>query len=169
MFYQSIRILSIGNGALTILSLVSGNVSAQRDDGPPAHNFGGMWSLRQSNGFVVNMKLTQNSRGEITGTATANARNGVSTGTVTGRAWRTNGPSWQNNVDHFQVEIGWNGPVGVYHASASWSEGLLRGQTHQKTNHRRGLIGPPGHLHGVVETSDPAVTKLLSTAFNSTV
>ncbi len=70
MFYQSIRFLSIGIGALTILSFVSGNVSAQRDDGPPAHNFGGTWSLRQSNGFTVNMKLTQNSRGEITGTAT---------------------------------------------------------------------------------------------------
>ena len=41
---------------------------AQRDDGPPAHNFAGTWSLPQSNGFTVTMKLQQNSRGDITGT-----------------------------------------------------------------------------------------------------
>jgi hypothetical protein len=111
----------------------SSEIAAQRDDGPPAHNFGGTWSLRQSNGFVVTMKLQQNSRGDITGTATANARNGVSRGTVTGRAWRQNGAvGWQSNGDHFQVEITWNGPIGVYKASASWADGLLKGETYQK-------------------------------------
>ena len=79
------------------------------------------------------MKLNQSGRGEITGTATANARNGVSTGTVSGRAWRTNGPSgWQSNVDNFQIEVQWNGPIGVYKASASWAEGILKGETYQK-------------------------------------
>src|SRR5437016_2134106 len=104
-------------GSLSLIFAFSANAAAQRDDGPPAHNFGGTWSLRQSNGFTVNLKLQQNSRGDITGTATANARNGVSKGTVTGRAWRTNGASWQSNVDQFQVEIAWNGPVGVYKGS----------------------------------------------------
>ena len=112
---------------------LSSAVSAQRDDGPPAHNFAGTWSLRQSNGFVVTMNLKQNSRGDITGTATANARNGVSRGTVTGRAWRQNGSAgWQSYVDHFQVEIAWNGPIGVYKASASWADGVLKGETYQK-------------------------------------
>ena len=119
-------------GVSVFILLLSSSAKAQRDDGLPAHNFGGTWSLRQSNGFTVTMKLQQNSRGDITGTATANARNGVSTGTVTGRAWRQNGASWQSNVDHFQVEIAWNGPVGVYKASASWAEGILRGETYQK-------------------------------------
>lgn len=126
-----IRLIAILSVSVFTLLLPS-SAEAQRDDGPPAHNFGGTWSLRQSNGFTVTLKLQQNSRGEITGTATANARNGVSTGTVTGRAWRTNGASWQSNVDHFQVEIAWNGPVGVYQASASWAEGILRGETYQK-------------------------------------
>ena len=119
-------------GVSVFILLLSSSAEAQRDDGPPAHNFGGTWSLRQSNGFTVTMKLQQNNRGDITGTATANARNGVSTGTVTGRAWRQNGASWQSTVDHFQVEIAWNGPVGVYKASASWAEGILRGETYQK-------------------------------------
>lgn len=105
---------------------------AQRDDGPPAHNFSGTWSLRQSNGFTVTMNLKQNGR-EITGTATANARGGVSRGIVTGRAWQQKGSSgWTSNVDHFQVEIAWNGPIGVYKASASWAEGHLKGETYQK-------------------------------------
>ena len=119
-------------GLLLLTVVFSSEIAAQRDDGPPAHNFGVTWSLRQSNGFTVTMNLKQNSRGDITGTATANARNGVSKGTVTGRAWRQNGASWQSNVDHFQVEIAWNGPIGVYKASASWSEGILRGETYQK-------------------------------------
>lgn len=107
--------------------------TAQRDDGPPAHNFGGTWSLRQSNGFTVGLKLIQNSRGSITGTATLKTRNGVSTGNVSGRAWRTNGPSgWQSHVDNFQIEIAWNGPIGVYHGTASWAEGNLKGSTFQK-------------------------------------
>jgi hypothetical protein len=119
-------------GSLLLTVVFSSEIAAQRDDGTPAHNFGVTWSLRQSNGFTVTMNLKQNSRGEITGTATANARNGVSRGTVTGRAWRQNGASWQSTVDHFQVEIAWNGPTGVYKASASWSEGILRGETYQK-------------------------------------
>lgn len=119
-------------GISVFILLLSTSARAQRDDGPPAHNFAGTWSLRQSNGFTVTMKLQQNSRGDITGTAKANARNGVLTGTVTGRAWRQNGASWQKNVDHFQVEIAWNGPVGVYKASASWAEGILKGETYQK-------------------------------------
>jgi hypothetical protein len=80
-------------GPLLLIFAFSAKAAAQKDDGPPAHNFGGTWSLRQSNGFTVTMKLQQNSRGDITGTATANARNGVSRGTVTGRAWRQNGAS----------------------------------------------------------------------------
>jgi len=133
--YMCKKINRLGFASLLIsgcLLAFSSGISAQRDDGPPAHNFGGTWSLRQSNGFVVTMKLKQNGR-EITGTATANARNGVSTGVVTGRAWQTKGTSgWQSNVDHFQVEIAWNGPVGVYQASASWAEGRLNGATYQK-------------------------------------
>ncbi len=80
-------------GALILTFAFAIDTSAQRDDDPPAHNFRGTWSLRQSNGFTVTMKLVQNSRGDITGTATANTRNGVSRGTVTGRAWRQNGAS----------------------------------------------------------------------------
>ncbi|MBV9215978.1 MAG: hypothetical protein JO053_07355 [Acidobacteria bacterium] len=108
---------------------------AQRDDGPPAHNFSGTWDLRQSNGFVVTMVLTQNGR-EITGTASYNAgRNGIARGSVSGRAWRTNGGGgWQTNVDNFQVEIAWNGAVGVYRATASWADGVLHGETYQKNN-----------------------------------
>jgi hypothetical protein len=123
---------------VTLLGLLitlgsSSKAAAQRDDGPPAHNFAGTWSLRQSNGFTVTLKLTQNSRGDIAGTATANARNGVSRGTVTGRAWRQNGSSgWPSNVDHFQIEIAWNGPIGVYRGTASWAEGNLNGETYQK-------------------------------------
>lgn len=120
-------------GSLALIMVFAPSAAAQQDDGPPAHSFSGTWELRQSKGFVVNLKLSQNSRGVITGTATANARIGVSTGTVTGRAWRTNGTSgWQSNVDHFRVEITWNGPVGVYHATASWAEGKLKGSTFQK-------------------------------------
>ena len=80
-------------GVSVFILLLSSSAQAQRDDGPPAHSFSGTWSLRQSNGFTVTMNLKQNSRGEITGTATANARNGVSKGNVTGRAWRQNGAS----------------------------------------------------------------------------
>lgn len=125
--------LGVSVFTLLMLTLVfSSEIAAQRDDGPPAHNFGGTWSLRQSNGFVVTMVLKQNGR-DITGTATANARNGVSRGTVTGRAWQQKGSAgWQSNVDHFQVEIAWNGPIGVYKASASWADGVLKGETHQK-------------------------------------
>lgn len=119
-------------GLLLLTVALSSEIAAQRDDGPPVHNFAGTWSLRQSNGFTVTMDLKQNSRGDITGAATFNARNGVSRGTVSGRAWRQNGSSWQNNVDHFQVEIAWNGPIGVYKGSVSWSEGILRGETWQK-------------------------------------
>jgi hypothetical protein len=119
-------------GLLLLTVVFPSEIAAQRDDGPPAHSFSGKWSLRQSNGFTVTLDLKQNSRGDITGTATANARNGVSRGTVTGRAWRQNGASWQTNVDHFQIEIAWNGPIGVYKASASWSEGILKGETYQK-------------------------------------
>lgn len=119
-------------GLLLLTVVFSSEIAAQRDDGPPVHRFDGTWSLRQSNGFTVTMNLKQTSHGDITGTATANARNGVSRGTVTGRAWRQNGASWQSNVDHFQVEIAWNGPIGVYKATALWSEGILRGETYQK-------------------------------------
>jgi hypothetical protein len=120
-------------GVSVFTLLLSPSAEAQRDDGPPAHSFSGTWSLRQSNGFTVTMKLQQNSRGDITGTATANARNGVSRGTVTGRAWQQKGSAgWQSYVDHFQVEIAWNGPIGVYKASASWADGLLKGETYQK-------------------------------------
>ena len=108
-------------------------VLAQRDDGPPAFSYSGTWSLRQSNGFVVTMVLTQNGR-EITGTASYNAgRNGIARGVVNGKAWQQKGASgWTSNVDHFQVEIAWNGAVGVYKASASWVEGYLNGETYQK-------------------------------------
>lgn len=37
--------------------LITSAAFGLRDDGPPAHNFGGTRSLRQSNGFVVTMKL----------------------------------------------------------------------------------------------------------------
>jgi hypothetical protein len=134
--FSAIKFKSDGFISMLAVSLLifvfSATAAAQRDDGPPAHNFGGTWSLRQSNGFTVTMNIRQNSLGGITGTATANAKNGVSRGTITGRAWRTNGASWQNNVDNFQVEIAWNGPVGVYKATASWAEGILRGETYQK-------------------------------------
>lgn len=119
--------------ALVLMCAFGATARAQRDDGTPAHDFSGTWSLRQSNGFTVTLKLQQNASGVLTGTATANAKNGVSTGTVTGRARRTNGTSgWPSNVDNFQIEITWNGPIGVYNASASWSDGVLKGETHQK-------------------------------------
>lgn len=120
-------------GSLLLICAFSGSGAAQRDDGPPAHSFSGTWSLRQSNGFTVTLKLSQTSTGVLTGTATANAKNGVSTGSVTGRAYRTNGSSgWPSNVDNFQIEIQWNGPIGVYNATASWADGVLKGQTFQK-------------------------------------
>lgn len=129
---ESIGFVSI-IGALLLVAAFSATAAAQRDDGTPAHDFAGTWSLRQSNGFTVTLKLSQTSTGVISGTATANAKNGVSTGTVRGRAWRTNGANgWQSNFDQFQIEIQWNGPVGVYNASASWAEGILKGQTYQK-------------------------------------
>ena len=119
-------------GVSLFILILSSPAQAQRDDGPPAHNFSGTWSLRQSNGFTVTMNLKQNGR-EITGTATANARGGVSKGIVTGRAWQQKGSAgWQSYVDHFQVEIAWNGPIGVYKASASWADGHLKGETYQK-------------------------------------
>ena len=71
--------------ALLLTLLFSYDITAQRDDGAPTHNFSGTWALRQSNGFIVTMVLKQNGR-EITGTATANARGGVSRGSVTERA-----------------------------------------------------------------------------------
>jgi hypothetical protein len=118
---------------LVLCFAFSMDVAAQRDDGTPAHNFGGTWSLRQSNGFVVTLVLTQNGR-DISGTASYNAgRNGIARGTVSGKAWRTNGSGgWPSNVDNFQIEIAWNGAVGVYRGTASWAEGILNGQTYQK-------------------------------------
>ena len=119
--------------AILLISTFTRNVSAQRDDGPPAHSFSGTWSLRQSNGYVVTMVLRQDGR-EITGTASYKAgRSGIARGTVTGRAYRTNGANgWRSNFDQFQVEITWNGAIGVYNGSASWAEDILNGQTYQK-------------------------------------
>ena len=134
MVRNLLRVWFVSVFSLLMLTLVfSSEIAAQRDDGPPAFSYSGTWSLQQSNGFVVTMVLTQNGR-EIRGTASYNAgRNGIARGTVTGRAWRTNGSSgWQSNVDQFQVEIAWNGAVGVYKASASWVESYLNGQTYQK-------------------------------------
>ena len=118
---------------LMVALIFAATAIAQRDDGPPVHNFGGTWSLRQSNGYVVTMVIKQNGR-EITGTASYNAgRSGIARGVVTGRAWQQKGANgWQSNVDHFQIEIAWNGPIGVYKGSASWAEGYLRGETYQK-------------------------------------
>lgn len=115
-----------------LLTLMFSSAAMAQKEGTPGISYQGTWLLRQSNGFVVTMKLDVTSRGVIRGTATAKARNGVSTGTVTGRAWRIYGYSAQQNVDHFLVEIAWNGPVGVYQANATFDEGILRGQTYQK-------------------------------------
>ena len=35
-------------------------------------------------------------------------------------------------LDRKLSEIAWNGPIGVYKASASWAEGILKGETYQK-------------------------------------
>lgn len=108
-------------------------VSAQRDDGPPAHNFAGTWSLRQSNGYVVTMVLTQNGR-DISGTSSYNSgKKGIVRCTVGGKVWQTKGSGgWQTNLDQFQVEVVCNGAVAVYNAAASWAEGILNGKTYPK-------------------------------------
>lgn len=119
-------------GSLMLMFPFSAKVTAQRDDGPPGHNFAGTWSMRQSNGYVVTVVLKQNGR-DITGTASYNAgRSGIARGVVSGKVWRTNGVTWQSTVDNFQIEIQWNGPVGVYKGTVSWAEGLLNGETYQK-------------------------------------
>ncbi len=127
------KVRSISFVAAALIAMACSSASfAQRDDGLPGHNFGGTWSMRQSNGYVVTLVLKQNGR-DITGTASYNAgRSGIARGVVTGRAWRTNGANWQSTVDNFQIEIQWNGPIGVYRATASCAEGNLKGETYQK-------------------------------------
>lgn len=119
--------------ALLLTFAFSATICAQRDDGLPAHNFGGTWSLRQSNGYVVTMVLTQNGR-DISGTSSYNSgKKGIVRCTVSGKAWHQKGANgWQSYVDHFQVEIVCNGAVAVYKASASWAEGVLNGETYPK-------------------------------------
>ncbi len=121
--------------ATLILMMVAFAISsfAQRNDGKPVHNFGGKWSLQQSNGIIVELDLKHDGFGNIQGRAIAYTRGGNLTGKVTGRSFRTNGASgWQSNVDQFRVEIDWNGHIGVYNASASWADGILKGITHHK-------------------------------------
>ena len=128
------RSLLIGSLAILLLAFTfSDNVSAQRDDGPPAHNFAGTWSLRQSNGYVVTMVLTQNGR-DISGTSSYNSgKKGIVRCTVSGKAWQQKGSGgWQTYLDHFQVEVVCNGAVAVYNAAASWAEGILNGKTYPK-------------------------------------
>jgi hypothetical protein len=131
-------------GLLLLTVVFSSEIAAQRDDGPPAHNFGGTWSLRQSNGFTVTMNLKQNSRGDITGTATANARNGVSKGTVTGRAWRQNGAFKKTNLPR-----GPAGPPGL--SRAAGETGVPRTSIDQEDKHvgmRRNLMRTSACLRG---------------------
>lgn len=120
--------------AIFLMTIVfSIDVSAQRNDGKPVHNFGGTWSLTQSNGIIVTLNLKHDGFGDIQGRATAYTRGGNLTGKVTGRSFRTNGASgWQSNVDNFQIEIAWGDHVGVYTGSASWADGVLKGQTYHK-------------------------------------
>lgn len=124
--------ISIAGSLLAFLAL-SAQVSAQRDDGPPTHNFAGTWSLRQSNGYVVTMVLTQNGR-DISGTSSYNSgKKGIVRCTVSGKAWHQKGSNgWPSYLDHFQVEAFCNGAVAVYNASASWAEGILNGKTYPK-------------------------------------
>lgn len=121
---------------LCVFVLISGlfaAASAQRDDGPPAHNFGGTWPLRQSNGYIVTMVLTQNGR-DIAGSSSYNSgRRGIVRCSISGKAWQQKGTTgWQSNFDHFQIEAVCNGAVAVYKASASWADGVLRGETYPK-------------------------------------
>jgi hypothetical protein len=130
------RRVSIGNFVLALSILTFAcftNAAAQRDDGPPVHNFAGTWSLRQSNGYVVTMVLTQRAR-DLSGTSSYNSgKKGIVRCTVTGKAWQQKGSSgWQSNFDHFQVDVTCNGSVAVYKASASWAEGNLNGETYPK-------------------------------------
>lgn len=106
---------------------------AQQNNGKPVHNFGGKWSLQQSNGIIVELDLKHDGFGDIQGRAIAYTRGGNLYGKVKGRSFRTNGPSgWQSNVDQFQIEIDWNGHIGIYNASCGWADGNLRGITHHK-------------------------------------
>jgi len=128
------RFLAVfGFSTILLILIFSANIVAQRDDGPPAHNFAGTWSLRQSNGYVVTMVLTQNGR-DIAGTSSYNSgKKGTVRCTVSGKAWQQKGSGgWQTYLDHFQVEIVCNGSVAVYNAAASWAEGILNGKTYPK-------------------------------------
>ncbi len=133
---RNTRSLFIGTFTVLLLTFVLlTTVSAQRDDGPPAHNFAGTWSLRQSNGYVVTMVLSQNGR-DISGTSSYNSgKRGIVRCTVSGKAWQQKGSGgWQTNVDHFQVEVTCNGSIAIYKAAASWAEGVLNGETFPKNN-----------------------------------
>ncbi|MEQ1923205.1 MAG: hypothetical protein ABL952_11925 [Pyrinomonadaceae bacterium] len=122
-----------GFSTILLMLIFSANIAAQQDDGPPAHNFAGTWSLRQSNGYVVTMVLTQNGR-DIAGTSSYNSgKKGIVRCTVSGKAWHQKGANgWPSYLDHFQVEVVCNGSVAAYNASASWAEGILNGTTYPK-------------------------------------
>lgn len=138
---RSANFLPLVSAAFLILALDC-VTPAQRIDGLPLHNFGGVWSLRQSSGHVVTVTLRQIGN-VITGTATESKR----TGRVKGNTWYTKGSTgWQSSFDTLNFEIVWDhGVTGVYISSVWWSDGKVRGFVQQKdkpSNHATWSAGP---------------------------
>ncbi len=118
-----------------IIVLLSSSAQAQRDDGPPMHDFSGPWTVWQDNNFQVTMELQQNGS-ELTGKASYSAgRKGIMRGTVRGRAWLQKDPSGNTgNRDHFEVEITWHQGSGIYKGYTPGGRPYLVGETWPKGN-----------------------------------
>ena len=122
----------LGISAFIVLPL-SPAAQAQRDDGPPMHDFSGTWTIKQDNNFLVTLELQQNGS-EITGKASYNAgRKGIMRGTVQGRAWLQKDTRIGNN-DHFEVEIFWYQGSGIYKGYTPGGRPYLVGETWPKGN-----------------------------------
>ncbi len=122
-------------GVSVFTLLLSPAAEAQRDDGPPMHDFSGTWTIKQDNNFLVTLELQQNGS-EITGKASYNAgRKGIMRGTVQGRAWLQKDLSGRiGNNDHFEVEIVWHQGSGIYKGYTPGGRPYLVGETWPRDN-----------------------------------
>ena len=122
-------------GASVFIVLLSSSTQAQRDDGPPMHDFSGTWTIKQDNNFLITIELQQNGS-QITGKASYNAgRKGIMRGTVQGRAWLQKDPTGRiGNNDHFEIEIFWHQGSGIYKGYTPGGRPYLVGETWPKGN-----------------------------------